>query len=1168
MAWKKIIISTACLVLIAVGISWWTAGDRIRNYLERRLVLQLQKATGGEVKIGGLRYRLIPPLLEAGNLSFQGRYQNCALSIKSDSARLSLRLHKLFFGKIALRSRLADHSQIDIECQDLPRGIKEKRPLSLLALLPSLSVDLLEVRKGRFSGRLLKEGSALDVPSFDGKLSLSRSKITLELSSPALKLALPMYEEFQFSQFGLKARYDSKGLTIQKGDLQWDASALSLRGKWMLQETPAPLDFFVQMKGELKQFQRFSPHLQLIDLRGVSTARFSVKGPLSDLNIQGGFKSLSVTSKGGSFSDADGRFRYEKKNLHIDALHLKAGTGGLVVRATIGPPPAFKAAGTVTFDHFPIEQVKAFSPHARGEVSGGLECEGTLAVPFALNCQSELKSSKIDIDFWASLALSAASLKSMFKIEAEELRISSLQIFLGEEAPFHLSGTIPLKMDQENLSLQYDLPSLQLSALRLKDHLVNGAMSLRGTVRSKRAEIAQEGTVRIENLKIDGKEWGNVEGNFGAEGKKISLRPLKVVKHPSAELSFLGYLDLDPSPHFMSGDLQFSHFPLLTLLSPLFPRIDLSKELSLAGSLSGKGKISGPLLLAQIKGDFALTIDNFGLLGGECQQSRFAIHLDPGLRADVASSCDMPRSEFSLTGRLFEQGSSSQLLISNLYFKYRELSLQNREPISAQFSRDSFALQKTQFVGPDVDATLWLKQDSNQKLSGELKGTLSLALLPLTWREFEKGSGPAQLTLTVGGTFKKPEFFGSARLENGSLKLAFFPHPLEQIHAELSINQKQLVIEECRGQLGGGTIDISGEIFWKGKYQLAGEIKNATVKYPPWLTSQCSGNLLFKGEKEPYLLSGNIEVTETIYREPIRWKTALLKVKKEVPRIISAIPPAVAFDIHVGGPGRLLIRNNLIRADLKGEIQIIGNDRSPNIAGTLELVEGTFTFRETAFTLTSGTVRFDHPVSITPYFQIGAEAAINRAKLLPKDLSILTPTFTYQIFLTLTGTPDDYDLSLSSQPPLAEQDILALLTYGMTRAEMTAVEQQAEEFTAIEMGSLLLGGIEEPLTEQTRKALGISVKVGPAYSSTQQATVPKVTISKEIEDRLFMSFTSIFETESLATERKFGLQYQLTDFMALDAQLDDKRDLKKPETEEDISFIDAGADLRFHFTFK
>src|SRR5208337_5532354 len=158
------------------------------------------------------------------------------------------------------------------------------------------------------------------------------------------------------------------------------------------------------------------------------------------------------------------------------------------------------------------------------------------------------------------------------------------------------------------------------------------------------------------------------------------------------------------------------------------------------------------------------------------------------------------------------------------------------------------------------------------------------------------------------------------------------------------------------------------------------------------------------------------------------------------------------LNVRVSG-NNLAIDNNVAKASAKIDIILRGTVGQPAVLGTLEAKEGLVYFRNNEFKILRAAVDFSNPDQIIPYFAIVAA----------------TKTKNYNITLSLDGYINQFTLSLSSDPFLAETDIFSLLTVGQINKNLRGLEGG---IGAGEATSFLTGKMQDVVEERFRTITG------------------------------------------------------------------------------------------------
>jgi len=144
---------------------------------------------------------------------------------------------------------------------------------------------------------------------------------------------------------------------------------------------------------------------------------------------------------------------------------------------------------------------------------------------------------------------------------------------------------------------------------------------------------------------------------------------------------------------------------------------------------------------------------------------------------------------------------------------------------------------------------------------------------------------------------------------------------------------------------------------------------------------------------------------------------------------------------------------------------------------------------------------------------------------------------------------DKFTLSLYSDPPLSEMEILTLLTIGQTGKESKGFESG---IAASEAAEILTGGIQDVVQENIKSITGFERFMIEPHTTSTGAVAPKVIIGKRLlEDKLVVTYsTSVGTTEE--------------SFIRLEYLLD--KNISLVGSKDEIGSV--GGDIKFRFEFK
>ncbi|HEX6973730.1 MAG TPA: translocation/assembly module TamB domain-containing protein, partial [Vicinamibacterales bacterium] len=230
----------------------------------------------------------------------------------------------------------------------------------------------------------------------------------------------------------------------------------------------------------------------------------------------------------------------------------------------------------------------------------------------------------------------------------------------------------------------------------------------------------------------------------------------------------------------------------------------------------------------------------------------------------------------------------------------------------------------------------------------------------------------------------------------------------------------------------------------------------------------------------------------------------------EPPAPPSAMDP-VAMDLHVVIPDNLVLRGHDIRpggptGTALGDMNItVGGDiharKDPGgkiaLVGTVNTVRGTYEFQGRRFDLQrDGTLRFIGTTQINPLIDVTATRLIPNTGVTAK--------------VHITGTTTAPQLTLTSDPPLEESDILSLIVFNRQVNELGTGERSSLAATA---GGIATGFIAAPLGESIGKALDLDLF--EITTSTENGGLGAgITLGQQIGDRAFVKLRQEFGERS------------------------------------------------------
>lgn len=449
---------------------------------------------------------------------------------------------------------------------------------------------------------------------------------------------------------------------------------------------------------------------------------------------------------------------------------------------------------------------------------------------------------------------------------------------------------------------------------------------------------------------------------------------------------------------------------------------------------------------------------------------------------------------------------AARLELDRLELAYEEHEVHNLEPVVARLSREALTFDSVYLGEAKTGSELFVAGTlglggAEVPLDLKVQSSLSVAWLELLLPGWRLG-GSFDILGTVKGTLEEPRINGQGEVRQGQLTLPTFPHSLTGVAATVLFYPDEVVLDSLTGDLAGGTVRVAGRLTLPTQpgssftYRLQGRAENLTVRYPEGMLIRGDAEVALSSIDGGRQLQGTVDLDRAFYLQDVRLGfTDLLQRVFQRERIEVAETAeelaSTQLNLSVRGPGALRVRNNL--ADLRGSIDLTlrGTLARPVIFGQVEVEPGgKIVYRDTRYTVDRGLLTFANPYRIEPVIDLVAETTIKP----------------YDIRLNLSGTLDRMNATFSSDPPLADLDILGLLTTGKTFGEGSLAGRGVGE-TQFGATSFLYGQAASVISERVNSLFGFDkFRINPGASGDVTGSIG-LTVEKRLSPDLALTYT-------------------------------------------------------------
>jgi autotransporter translocation and assembly factor TamB len=345
-----------------------------------------------------------------------------------------------------------------------------------------------------------------------------------------------------------------------------------------------------------------------------------------------------------------------------------------------------------------------------------------------------------------------------------------------------------------------------------------------------------------------------------------------------------------------------------------------------------------------------------------------------------------------------------------------------RGPIVIRRQPGRLTLERLEVTGRLGTATASGSLDDAGTLDGTLRGQAPLTLLSVFRPEIREAAGRLDLDVRVGGTTSKPNLIGRGTISGGLLAVRDAPLVIRDIEARLTLAPSRLRVEELQARLGTGTIKATGEAALDGRalgaYQVSITARGVSIVALEGLETSWNADATLTGRGSRAIVRGEAHLVRGTYTRDLSILPMLLAESTREQPMDWGRQLALQLALHLDE--NLVVRTPQAQLRAGGTLHLQGTLTRPVVLGTVETQDGRITFRRNRFTIENAFVRFDDPRRLNPHLDVRATTRIR----------------TYDVTMWLTGRVEDLTIRLSSEPPLPQEDLLALVTLGSTRAEL------------------------------------------------------------------------------------------------------------------------------------
>jgi len=413
-------------------------------------------------------------------------------------------------------------------------------------------------------------------------------------------------------------------------------------------------------------------------------------------------------------------------------------------------------------------------------------------------------------------------------------------------------------------------------------------------------------------------------------------------------------------------------------------------------------------------------------------------------------------------------------------------------------------------------------------------------------------AGEINSKIHVDGIVKQPSIAGNLKVEDGKVIIKQYGIEYKLIQTDIQIEKDAVHVDTFLIQSADGNMTAHGDVkFNSDLYNTDFNSSQLAVvfnRFNPFdhkqFNMEMSGNIDLKADTDSVRFSGDIKIPEAyIYLPAImnlmgQFSTPNIPkplLVKELERtngdtlVYAFRPDTMASDsaknefeflnnlqgeVKVQIPRNTWIRNDDMRLELSGNVQLMKHRDFFELFGTIDVVRGQYNLLGKVFVIQSGTVSFHGGKKINPILDIDAVYSFRDSYRNKRGLGI-----------AVTGDVDNLSIKFNlDDVDISEGDALSYIIFGMSMDELTSGQQSSlgSSMNAAGIAEIAAASL---ISSQVSKFLGntglvdyVEVNVGSSFDSGS------LVVGKYITNKLFMSYEQRIGT----IENKDVARYEMT----------------------------------------
>ncbi len=348
---------------------------------------------------------------------------------------------------------------------------------------------------------------------------------------------------------------------------------------------------------------------------------------------------------------------------------------------------------------------------------------------------------------------------------------------------------------------------------------------------------------------------------------------------------------------------------------------------------------------------------------------------------------------------------------------------------------------------------------------------------------------------------------------------------MDNAAGSITFDRNHATIEKLTAETGGGTVSFTGSLDFGAAldsgtalvYRLRAEARSVRVRLPQDLSTTFDANLRLTGATDASTLSGTVTLNRASFnpRSDLGALLAEASAPTPVPTTPNEYLRGMQFDVRIESASNFQVETSLTRnVEAEVDLRMRGSPIRPVLLGTISINQGEVQVFGTKYTINRGDIRFLNPVRIEPTV----------------DMDLETKLRGITVDVTLSGPPNNLKMNWSSDPPLQQSEIIALLTTG--RDPSLALNQTAPGVSQsggssfASAGTGLVGqALNAQISSRFQRFFGAArVKIDPTLTGVDNLPQARLTWEQQVSKNITLTYiTNLNRTQEQLIQMQVDL---------------------------------------------